>query len=153
MANALHTDGIILLGKLYDFVDYLPYSGPYKRGEGVTILNDYGHPCAELPYAWVQGSCSTPIRPAQTCMKPSASVSVNVVIPVYKPELTAYERISLTQCLRILGNYPILLAAPHSLDVSAYRELVPDLQVRTFDDGYFKGIEGYNRLTLSGGIL
>lgn len=54
MANAMHTDGILLLGKLYDFVDYLPYSGRYKRGEGVTILNDFGHPCAELPYAWVE---------------------------------------------------------------------------------------------------
>ncbi|MFD2936550.1 glycosyltransferase family 9 protein [Spirosoma flavum] len=54
MANAMNTDGVILLGQLFDFVDYLPYSGRYKRGEGVTILNDYGHPCAELPYAWVQ---------------------------------------------------------------------------------------------------
>lgn len=56
MANAMNTEGIILLGQLYDFVDYLPYSGRYKRGEGVTILNDIGHPCAELPYAWVQNA-------------------------------------------------------------------------------------------------
>ncbi|UFH52014.1 glycosyltransferase family 9 protein [Spirosoma sp. KNUC1025] len=54
MANAMGTEAILLLGKLYDFVDYLPYSGRYKRGEGVKILNDFGHPCAELPYAWVQ---------------------------------------------------------------------------------------------------
>ena len=54
MANAMQTESIILLGKLFDFVDYLPYSGRYKRGEGVTILNDYGRPCAELPYNWVQ---------------------------------------------------------------------------------------------------
>ncbi|WP_420148296.1 glycosyltransferase family 9 protein [Spirosoma sp.] len=54
MANATGVDAILLLGKLYDFVDYLPYSGRYKRGEGVTILNDFGHPCAELPYQWVQ---------------------------------------------------------------------------------------------------
>ncbi|GAB4016019.1 glycosyltransferase family 9 protein [Spirosoma koreense] len=54
MANAMGADAILLLGKLFDFVDYLPYSGRYKRGEGVTILNDFGHPCAELPYAWVQ---------------------------------------------------------------------------------------------------
>ena len=56
MANALGIDGIILMGKLFDFVDYLPYSGRYKRGEGVTILNDYGHPCSELPYLWVQNA-------------------------------------------------------------------------------------------------
>ena len=54
MANAGGVEGIILLGQLYDFVDYLPYSGRYKRGEGITILNHYGHPCAELPYDWVQ---------------------------------------------------------------------------------------------------
>ncbi len=54
MANAMHTTGILLLGKLFDFVDYMPYSGRYKRGEGVTILNNFGHPCAELPYDWVQ---------------------------------------------------------------------------------------------------
>lgn len=82
-------------------------------------------------------------------MKSSSPVSVNIVIPVYKPELTDYERISLTQCLRILANYPILLAAPHSLDVSVYREFDPNLQVRTFDEAYFRGIEGYNRLMLS----
>ena len=54
MANAVGTDGLILLGKLFDFVDYRPYSGRYKRGEGVTILNHLGHPCAELPYQWVE---------------------------------------------------------------------------------------------------
>ena len=56
MANAGHTTAIILQGQLYDFVDYRTYSGRYKRGEGITIVNQYGHPCAELPYAdvhWV----------------------------------------------------------------------------------------------------
>ena len=56
MANAMQTESIILLGRLFDFVDYLPYSGRFKRGEGITILNDYGHPCAELPYDWVQNA-------------------------------------------------------------------------------------------------
>lgn len=56
MANAMKTDGIILLGKLFDFVRYTPYSGRYKRGEGVVILNDIGHPCAELPYNRVQNA-------------------------------------------------------------------------------------------------
>ncbi|QJD79049.1 glycosyltransferase family 9 protein [Spirosoma rhododendri] len=53
MANAMQTTAILLLGKLFDFVDYMPYSGRYKRGEGITILNNFGHPCAELPYDWV----------------------------------------------------------------------------------------------------
>jgi heptosyltransferase III len=53
-ANAMGTEGVILLGQLFDYVDYLPYSGRYKRGEGVTILNWLGHPCSELPFNWVQ---------------------------------------------------------------------------------------------------
>lgn len=54
LANAAGVNGIILLGQLFDFVDYMPYSGRYKRGEGATVLNYHGHPCAELPYEWVQ---------------------------------------------------------------------------------------------------
>ncbi|GAB4018791.1 hypothetical protein GCM10028808_54520 [Spirosoma migulaei] len=83
-------------------------------------------------------------------MKSSTTVSVNIVLPVYKQQLTDYERIALTQCLRILGNYPIWLATPHSLDISAYRELGPTLQARTFDDAYFADVQGYNRLMMSG---
>ncbi|GAB3901146.1 DUF5672 family protein [Spirosoma agri] len=82
-------------------------------------------------------------------MNQSLSVSVNVVIPIYKVELTEYERISLTQCLRVLCTYPIYLAAPHSLDTSAYHKMGPDLQVRTFDDSYFTDIQAYNELLLS----
>jgi heptosyltransferase-3 len=54
MANAGGTIGIILQGQLFDFIDYLTYSGRYKRGEGVTFVNAHNHPCAELPYADVQ---------------------------------------------------------------------------------------------------
>ncbi len=82
-------------------------------------------------------------------MNRPSSVSVNVVLPVYKTQLTDYEIISLTQCVRILGNYPLFLAAPHSLDISCYHKIGPSLQVRTFDDSYFNSIDGYNRLMLS----
>ncbi len=75
--------------------------------------------------------------------------SVRVVIPVYKERLTTYERISLTQCLRVLGHYPLWLAAPRSLDVSFYREMSSNLQIQQFDDRYFTDIQGYNRLMLS----
>lgn len=82
-------------------------------------------------------------------MKDSPPVSVAVVIPVYKPQPTDYELISFTQCLRVLGEHPLYLAAPHALDTSFYRELSPTLRVRTFDDAYFLDIQGYNRLMLS----
>ncbi|MDB5242825.1 MAG: glycosyl transferase, partial [Spirosoma sp.] len=54
MANAGGTIGIILQGQLFNFVDYLTYSGRYKRGEGVTIVSAHNRPCAELPYPSVQ---------------------------------------------------------------------------------------------------
>lgn len=79
----------------------------------------------------------------------STPVSVNVVIPVYKPQPSANEQISLTQCMRVLGHYPVWLAAPHSLDVSAYQALYPSLQTRRFDDSFFTDIQAYNRLMLS----
>ena len=82
-------------------------------------------------------------------MNQSSAVRVNVVLPVYKPQLTDYERISLTQCVRVLGHYPLWLAAPHSLDISAYRAIAPTIQVRTFDESYFTDVQGYNRLMLS----
>lgn len=82
-------------------------------------------------------------------MKPSSPVRVSVVLPVYKPQLTDYERISLTQCVRVLAHYPIWLAAPHSLDLSTYQAIHPTLQARTFDDSYFTDVQGYNRLMLS----
>lgn len=79
----------------------------------------------------------------------SSPVRVNVVIPVYKQTLTEYEAISLTQCLRVLGNYPIWLACPHSLDTTVYRAIGPNLQTHTFDDSYFADIQGYNRLMVA----
>jgi hypothetical protein len=82
-------------------------------------------------------------------MNPSTAVSVCVVIPVYKQEITEYERISLTQCLRVLSHYPICLAAPQKLDISYYRKISPTLQVKTFDDRYFTDIQSYNKLMLS----
>jgi hypothetical protein len=82
-------------------------------------------------------------------MKPAQPGSVAIVIPAYKEQLSDYERISLTQCQRILGHYPICLVTPRSLNISDYREICPTLQVRTFDDGYFTSIQAYNRLMVS----
>jgi len=82
-------------------------------------------------------------------MNHSSPVSVAVVIPVYKTSLTEYERISFVQCISVLGNYPILLASPHNLDISEYRKIYPTLRAKTFDEAYFADIQGYNKLMLS----
>ncbi|RYF67481.1 MAG: hypothetical protein EOO39_21180 [Cytophagaceae bacterium] len=82
-------------------------------------------------------------------MNSSSTVSVCVVIPVYKPVLSAYEQISLTQCMKVLGHYPVCLVAPHSLDLSAYTTQYPALRIYRLDDSFFTSIQAYNRLMLS----
>ena len=82
-------------------------------------------------------------------MKQTAPTSVGIVIPIYKPHLTDYEKISLTQCMRVLGHYRVWLVAPRSLDISLYQNLYPTLQCIRFDDEFFTDIQAYNRLMLS----
>jgi hypothetical protein len=69
-----------------------------------------------------------------------------VLVPVYRPHLSQTERISLTQTIRVLGRWPMCLIGPIGLDYSAYRHF--DIPIETFEDRYFEGIEGYNRLLL-----
>ncbi len=75
--------------------------------------------------------------------------SVCVVIPVYKPVLTPYETISLTQCMRVLGHYQVVLIKPDNLDVSPLVAQYPGIQVRVFANEFFGSVQGYNRLMLS----
>lgn len=49
-ANALGIYGVILLGKLADFDNYMPYSGQYQTGENVTVVRQQGKPCSQLHY-------------------------------------------------------------------------------------------------------
>lgn len=74
--------------------------------------------------------------------------SVVVVIPIYKNTLTEGERLSLNQCVKILGNYSIVFVQPESLDSST---ISFDGRIKTecFPDKYFKTVFGYNELMLS----
>ena len=81
------------------------------------------------------------------------SERVAIVIPVYKRELAWNEEISFRQTLRVLGNYPIIMVCPESLDISRYNAIAGDnnrtIYRESFDDTYFANIAGYNRLLLS----
>lgn len=74
---------------------------------------------------------------------------VTIIIPIYKPSLTQYEHISLQQNYRILHHYPLILVKPRSLDISPLLKQYPDLRTEDFDDSYFQGIQGYNKLMMS----
>ena len=78
---------------------------------------------------------------------------IGVVIPVYRPLPTADEGLSLRRTLMVLDKYPLILVCPETLDISRYEEIAMDyrqvLQAERFNDNYFLGIAGYNRLLLS----
>ena len=76
-----------------------------------------------------------------------------IIIPVYKSTLSEFELISLNRCLKILCNHDICLITIKELelclilDVFKKHNIVPYLEL--FENTYFEGIYGYNRLMLS----
>lgn len=72
-----------------------------------------------------------------------------VVIPFYKSPLSQYEKIALSQCLKVLVNHPVIAIKPHSLDLSILEESKLFLEIKSFDNSFFSNIDGYNRLMLS----
>jgi hypothetical protein len=72
--------------------------------------------------------------------------SVAIVIPIYQSALTDAEMLSLRQCMRILGHYPVRVVKPESLDLSHLSDEYPQIGFISFDDAYFKGVDSYNRL-------
>lgn len=77
------------------------------------------------------------------------STKAAVIIPVYKPEFSAYELISLAQCLKVLKDYPIIIVKPQALVVDNKVPGISTIQQISFDDRYFADIHGYNELMLS----
>ncbi len=70
-----------------------------------------------------------------------------VVIPVYKPEFSAYDLVSLQQCFKVLKEYPVIFVKPQSLVMPG--GIAIGYEVISFNDEYFKSIEGYNKLMLT----
>lgn len=74
-------------------------------------------------------------------------MSVAIVIPVYKKSMSADERASLVQGVRILKKYDMYFVCPETLDLHEYTEVAPaQIKEKRFPSEYFKSIEGYNRL-------
>jgi hypothetical protein len=75
---------------------------------------------------------------------------VAVVIPIYKTSLSHYERISLSQCIKVLSNYSIIFISPPNLPVDQeLNNILKNYHLETFSQEYFLSISGYNRLLLS----
>lgn len=72
-----------------------------------------------------------------------------VIIPIYKTTLSYNEAFSLNRCFNILSTHTIIVIKPDTLDLSALINEHPFSKVVSFDDKYFKDIQGYNELMLS----
>lgn len=74
---------------------------------------------------------------------------VTIVVPIYKPSFTRYEEISFKQLFKVLGKHEIVVIKPVSLDLNELLSNFPSCRTENFDDSYFSGIAGYNRLMMS----
>lgn len=72
-----------------------------------------------------------------------------IVIPVHKPEPAYYELISFEQAFRIFHKFPIYLVAPENLNLQAYQEVVPSLNVKYVPADSQSSLLNYNKLKLS----
>ena len=85
-------------------------------------------------------------------MPPEPSSRAAVLVPLYKTSMTAAEAFSFRRTLAVLAAHDIYVIGPRSL--SAYftglrSESGSRFGVMLFDDGFFSGVPGYNRLLKS----
>lgn len=71
-----------------------------------------------------------------------------IVIPVYKSELSFYEKIALAQCGKLLSDYDIVILKPDDLEISNMQIGFSYSEV-SFPSFYFKSVFSYNDLMLS----
>lgn len=80
-------------------------------------------------------------------------MQVNVLIPVYSPNLSPNELMSLNQCLQVLSNHPITLVTNRNVDTSAYQDAFlkakKPFKVAYFDSSFFTSVFSYSQLLLS----
>lgn len=75
---------------------------------------------------------------------------VAVIIPFYKQAISELEEVSLKQCFKILASHDIIAIKPESLEFSAISGRYDFTNVISFDNAYFKSVQGYNKLMLAG---
>lgn len=83
------------------------------------------------------------------CTDCSKKGSVKVLIPIYKTDFSLDELLSIERTHKVLCNYPIVFIHPKSLNLSSLSEKYSSSEFYSFEDSFFKGIKGYNRLMLS----
>lgn len=72
-----------------------------------------------------------------------------VVIPVYLSTLSATDSIALTQCLKVLSDYDIVIVKPQNLSLVEITSQYELPQIINFPDECFSSLRAYNKLVLS----
>lgn len=72
-----------------------------------------------------------------------------VVIPAYKTSFNHDEEMCVKKYAEVLCDEELYFIVPESLDLSYYSKTFPEVKTKTYEDKYFKGILGYNKLMLS----
>lgn len=74
---------------------------------------------------------------------------VAIVIITHKPTLSAYEKISLLQCVKVLGEkYPIYVVCPKGIDVSEYLKVSNEIKIDFVHPRWLKDYRSFNRFKL-----
>jgi hypothetical protein len=72
-----------------------------------------------------------------------------IVIPKYKERMTKGEEVSLRRCSSVLRNYRKVFISPNGLNNEDVMHQYNIDDTLYFDEHFFNGVEGYNRLMLS----
>lgn len=72
-----------------------------------------------------------------------------IIIPFYKDNISANEGIALAQCFKVLSAHHIVAIKPEKLVLPAAVTQYPFFSITSFDDSFFAGVSGYNRLMMS----
>jgi hypothetical protein len=78
-----------------------------------------------------------------------SSLAPAIVIPVHRGTPTQAEAASLSQLVKVLGTFPICLVAPESLNPAAYQKIAPNLDIRYFEDLWFRDFRSHQKLMIS----
>lgn len=73
---------------------------------------------------------------------------VAIVIPVYQLELNSNEEMSLRQCIKVLGHYPIIFVGPDDFKAD-YIDNTPNASFIGFPASYFESTKSYNHLLIN----
>ncbi len=72
-----------------------------------------------------------------------------IVIPCHKQDPSAEEKVSLLQCQKILGDFPIYIVHPSGMKTGAYELIFPRLQSLPVSPEWMSSISAYNKLMIS----